>query len=58
MGVISTLNLTSHIRIAAWNIGEKIVHFDVGESRHHGTIIVAATEVNKIYTKINHVESK
>jgi hypothetical protein len=56
-GVIFTINVKTHLRVSAWNIGENIVSFDVGESKHHGTIITAATSSNKIYTKIGNVES-
>lgn len=29
-GVIFTINVKTHLRVSAWNIGEKIVSFDVG----------------------------
>ena len=57
LGIVHTINTHTHKKTATWNIGEQIVHLDVGESKHHGVIIVAATESNKIYMKVDNVES-
>lgn len=55
--VIKGIDLQSHLFIREWNIGQKIVSFDVLHTKSYGLFIVAATRDNRIYAFANKSES-